>query len=127
MLAGCRRKDIQSLCLWAPAGNIREIVLGKKRKGYWDAGGLMLGVNFLKDIKNINVFKKAVRYDKNILLIHGDNDETIEHHVSEKYLDIYGDRAVLHTVEGADHTFNSINWENEVLNYTMNFFKKELE
>lgn len=138
MLAGCRREDIQSLCLWAPAGNIREIVLGKKRngkdelekmiqKGYWDAGGLMLGVNFLKDIKNINVFEKAVRYDKNILLIHGDNDETIEHHVSEKYLDIYGDRAVLHTVEGADHTFNSINWENEVLNYTMNFFKKELE
>ncbi|CAB1244667.1 alpha/beta hydrolase [Clostridium sp. MT-14] len=138
MLAGDRKEDIQSLCLWAPAGNIREIVMNREknekedlkkmlRNGFRDMGGLMLGIDFLKDTENINVFERAVNYDKNVLLIHGDNDEIIKHSVSEKYLDIYGDKAVLYTVNGADHTFNSINWENEVIDCTSNFLEKELK
>ena len=119
MLAGDRKEDIQSLCLWAPAGNIREIVMDRKKnekedlkkiikKGYCDVGGLMLGTDFLKDIENIDIFKKSSNYNKNVLLIHGDNDETIQYSVSKKYMDIYGDRAVLHTVNGADHTLSLI-------------------
>lgn len=138
MLAGDRKEDIQSLCLWAPAGNIREIVKNREKnekeglkklneKGYWDAGGLMLGMGFLNDIGNLDVFGRASSYDKNILLIHGGNDETVSYNVSKKYMDIYGEKAAFHILNEADHTFNSVNWENEVIDSTAVFLEKELK
>lgn len=136
MLAGDCRDDVSCLCLWAPAGNIKEIVMDGKmendiremrKEGFWDLEGLSLGTGFLDDLQNLDILKKASAYDKNVMLIHGDNDETVSFDVSEKYLGIYGTKAVLHAVEGADHTFNKKSWEEEVLDYTIGFLEGELK
>jgi alpha/beta superfamily hydrolase len=135
MLAGDCSDDIQTLCLWAPAGNMGELVtygrteddLKEMRKvGFWDAGGLLVGTEFLDDVLSLNIFDKASTYNKNVLLLHGSLDRTVPSSTSERYLEIYGEKSVLHIVEGADHTFNRKAWEDEVLDYTLGFLEGEL-
>jgi alpha/beta superfamily hydrolase len=136
MLAGNCRADIQALCLWAPAGNMGELVMrGRSEEdikklrsiGHWDLGGLLLGVNFIDDVLSLDIFEKASAYDKNVLLLHGNKDDTVPIDTSYKYLEIYETKAVLHTIEDGDHTFNNIAWEDEVLDYTIGFFEGELK
>jgi uncharacterized protein len=136
MLAGDRKEDIRTLCLWAPAGNMGELVKrgrseedfsSMRKTGFWDVGGLLVGADFLSDAAILDIYGKAAEYDKNVLLLHGDKDQTVPVSASEQYLEIYGPRAVLHTIEGADHTFNSKRWEDEVLDFTIGYLKGELE
>lgn len=136
MLAGECKEDVQSLCLWAPAGNMGELVLrgrteedvkGMRSSGSWDLGGLSLGTGFLDDVLALDIYGKATPYDKNVLIIHGDKDAAVPISTSERYLEIYETRAVLHTIEEADHTFNTRAWEEEVLAYTLGFFEGELK
>lgn len=136
MLAGERKEDIKTLCLWAPAGNMGELMMMKKdekqfedmqKSGFVDLGGLLLGNDFIKDVINLDIFGKAAPYDKNVLLIHGDQDKSVPLSTSERYLEIYGTRAVLHIIEGGDHTFNRRKWEDEVFDYTLGFLKDEFE
>lgn len=136
MLAGECKEDIQSLCLWAPAGNMGELITqGRSEEelsfvrstGYWDAGGLLVGKEFLEDVLSVDIFSKAAAYDKNVLLLHGDNDEAVPLTTSERYLEVYETRGALHVVEGGDHTFNNKKLEEEVLEYTIGFFEGEFE
>lgn len=136
MLAGDKKEDIKTLCLWAPAGNMEELVKRNRseedfnslrKTGSWDVGGLLLGTEFLSDVEALDIYGRAAHYDKNVLLLHGDQDSTVPISTSEQYLEIYGPRAVLHTIEGADHTFNSKRWEDEVLDFTTEYLKEELE
>lgn len=136
MLAGDRNADIRTLCLWAPAGNMEELVKRNRSKedfrslretGVWDVDGLSLGADFLSDVEALDIYGKASNYGKNVLLLHGDKDESVPISASEQYLEIYGSRAVLHIVDGADHTFDSVKWESEVLDFTIEYLKGELE
>lgn len=136
MLAGDRKEDVATLCLWAPAGNMCELAVSSRTKeeiqavrkiGFWDAGGLAVGVGFLDDVLNLDIYEKSAAYDKNVLLLHGDNDQTVPLSISDKYLEIFLTRASLHVIEGGDHTFNRIEWEEEVLDYTLGFFEGELK
>jgi alpha/beta superfamily hydrolase len=136
MLAGDCKNDIKSLCLWAPAGNMGELVTSGRseaeikeirKAGFWDEDGLLVGTDFLDDILSIDIFGKAAAYDKNVLLLHGTKDQSVPLAVSEKYLDIYETKAVLHIIEGSNHTFDSKEWENEVLDYTIGFLEGELK
>ncbi|MBC8060288.1 MAG: alpha/beta hydrolase [Clostridiaceae bacterium] len=136
MLAGDRKEDIMSLCLWAPAGDMKELILqtqteehikSMKENGYADIGGLLLGKEFMEDIMKINIYGKAAKFDKNILLLHGDKDATVPMISSEKYLETYETRGALHVVKDGDHTFNTKVCEDEVLDYTIGFLEGELK
>lgn len=134
MLAGVRKEDINALCLWAPGGNMGELLTSDSNKGqieemrttgYSDLGGLLLGIDFLDDVLNLDIFNISSAYDKNVMILHGNNDQTVPFSTSERYLEVYETRVVLHTIEGGDHTFNSRLWEEEVLSYTVGFFEGE--
>ncbi|HOK43035.1 MAG TPA: alpha/beta hydrolase [Thermoclostridium caenicola] len=135
LLAGDRKEDVAALCLWAPAGNMGERILQDKKpeeiqafrsRGWWDIGGLILGVDFLETALKLDVFQRSAPYDKRVLLVHGDKDQTVPLAVSERYLELYGSQADLHIVSGADHIFNRNDWVEEVLDYTVGFFSGEL-
>lgn len=135
MLAGQRKDDIKALCLWAPAGNIGDIIMSRyteqdgtdlRENGWIDIGGHALGIDFIRDVSTLDIYQRAAGFDKNVLIIHGENDPTVPLKASENYLAIYGYRARLHIVKGADHTFNSLKWEEEVFDETVRFLKKEL-
>lgn len=136
MLAGDRHSDIKSLCLWAPAGVMKELMLQTQtpeaasamaKVGYTDLGGLLLGTGFIQDIMKVDIYGKAANFDKNVLLLHGDKDPTVPLVASEKYLSIYKDKATLHIIEGADHTFNNKIWEEKVLAYSLEYLEAELK
>lgn len=135
LLAGDRKEDVAALCLWAPAGNMGERILqGRtpeevqafRSQGWWDMGGLVLGADFLETALELDVYQRSAPYDKRVLLLHGDKDQTVPLEVSEQYLDLYGIKADLHVIAGADHTFNRNEWVEEVLDYTVGFFSGEL-
>jgi pimeloyl-ACP methyl ester carboxylesterase len=134
-LAGMRKDDIKALCLWAPAGNMGELVMANnagigldsvKSAGYFDRGGFRVGKGFIEDVVKLDIFKIASAYDKKVLIIHGDNDASVPLSTSERYLKYYAGRAKLHVVKGADHTFNSVPWEKELIDHTLEFFKENL-
>jgi uncharacterized protein len=136
MLAGDCREDIGALCLWAPAGNMKDIPLAGKsegeitefyKKGFIDVGGLAVGVGFVEELSKFDFLKKAARYDKRVLLLHGSKDTTVPLNVSQQFIKIYGARVTFHTIDGGDHTFNNLAWEKKVLDYSVQFFNDEIK
>lgn len=135
MLAGDCKHDIKTLCLWAPAGNMGELITRDRSEGElnmirqagsFDVGGLSLGSAFIDDVIKKDIFGIASSFDKNVLILHGDKDTTVPIGVSDRYLDIYETRGALHVITDADHTFNNISWESEVLDYTLGYLEEEL-
>lgn len=136
MIAGDRKDDIKTLCLWAPAGNMGEIILeehyiGDKynkfiEQGYFDAEGLLVGSDFVKNSQNIKIYEKAVIYDKKALIIHGDKDDIVLLSASEKYIEIFGQRSELKIIKGANHTFDKKEWEEQVISYSLDFLQEQL-
>ena len=135
MLAGEHKDDIRTLCLWAPAGNMSEVTIdyfiGRRKdefhkNGFLDLDGLILGKDFVQDISNLDIYKKASEFDKRVLLLHGDNDEVVSIKASERYKELYDDKAKFHIIEGANHTFDKKEWEDAVFRYTTDFLVKEL-
>jgi len=136
MLAGDRKNDIKTMCLWAPAGNMEEIILDKhyigsnyeefRQQGYLDIEGLPLGTGFVDNIRNIKIYEKATSYDKRSLIIHGDKDDVVLLSASEKYIGIFGEFSKLKVISGANHTFDKREWEEEVICNTLEFLEDEL-
>ncbi|AAK81587.1 alpha/beta hydrolase [Clostridium acetobutylicum] len=136
VIAGDRKDEINTLCLWAPAGNMEQIILsdtyiGDKydeimEKGIYDVEGLLLGKKFLEDIKKVNIFDRASAYNKQSLIIHGTSDEIVPLSTSERYLEMYGENTSLELVEGANHIFEKNSWENRVIDLTKKYFSGKL-
>lgn len=132
VLAGLRGEDVKSLCLWAPAGNMKDIVINDfigagleefEKKGYYDYEGLPISRELIKDLNSIDVYAKASGYHGRILLIHGDSDEIVSLSASEKYLEYYGEKASLVVVGEADHMFSRKEWEGDVISNSLDFFE----
>ena len=137
MLAGLHPLDIAALCLWAPAGNIGELVQNTVREmeaagvdvggmKYYDFSGNLVGKDFVEDVISLDVFKTASSYDKQVLIFHGDKDDSVPLETSYRYMDIYGDKARLNVIKDADHTFNKYEWEQEVIKGTVEFLKSQI-
>ncbi|WP_094551670.1 alpha/beta hydrolase [Petroclostridium xylanilyticum] len=123
---------VKALVLWAPAGNMAEIAEYASQKneyyvdekGRIDIGGLWLGPHFLEDVKGIDVYGRAVHYKGDVLLVHGTADATVPIQASYKYKETYGEKAQLIEIEGADHTFQRMDWKNELIDTTIDFIAR---
>lgn len=137
MLSGNRKIDIKTICLWAPAGNMGEIILGKQfigsnykefiEKGYFDLEGSLVGEKFVDNAKKISIYEKAAEYDKRSLIIHGDKDEIVLLSASERYIDLWGKSSQLKVIRGANHTFDKQEWEEQVIENTIEFIQEQLQ
>ena len=134
VLAGERKDEIKTLCLWRlrVRWNLSKQIdeLGHemfnkiRRAGYMEED--FVGIGFYEDVVKLDIFGKAKEFDKDVLIIHGEKDQTVPVVVSEKYLEYYGDRATLKIIKDADHTFNNSAWEKETINLTADYLEKEL-
>ena len=132
VLAGQHSDDVARLCLWAPAGNMPQLIEHRVNElkasevvdddyEHYDLGGLLLGRGFVEDIKTLDIYELASPYRGEVLIIHGDKDESVPLSASHRYMEIYGESAELHVIEGADHTFNKFEWETTVIDRTVGF------
>lgn len=130
-LAGMRPSELKGLALWAPAGEMRFLI-EKREKGIesgeitgdiMDISGLRLGEDFIEDARTLNVFEKTSGYKGEVLIVHGTGDTVVPVAVSHGYMKLFGKRAKLVLVGGADHTFQGITWIEELFNETFKFIK----
>lgn len=136
VVAGDRRDEIKTLCLWAPAGNMEEVILSDAyigdsynkviETGTFDVEGLLLGKEFLEDIHTIDIFDRVAAYNKESIIIHGSKDEIVPLSTSEKYLTLYKEKSSLELVKGANHIFEKNSWENRVIDITKQYLKDKL-
>lgn len=136
IVAGRRNEDVKALSMWCPAPDVvynmrNKVICGIdvsdiEEKGYGDVEGLVLGVGFYYDSLELDPFAIAANYKGNVNLVHGDADITASCECSIKYKEIFGDRAQLLIVEGAEHRFKSIEYRTARMESAINFLTREL-
>jgi alpha/beta superfamily hydrolase len=138
MVAGRHKDEIKALSMWCPAPdliyNLREHktlcgtdVSDIEQIQCADAEGLKMGYAFYQDCFQLDPYKDAVRFDKNVNIVHGDQDITASCQCSYKYKEIYQDRANLLIVPGAEHRFMSFAYRKARMESAENFLRKELK
>jgi pimeloyl-ACP methyl ester carboxylesterase len=136
-LAGARPAEVRGLLLWAPAGEMRERIQERKEAGSsfspipaaaprdpMDLGGLRIGDRFMLDAAQVRVLESSARYPGPVLLVHGTSDESVPPDVSRRYAELYGGRARLVWIEGADHTFKGLAWRGELCRASLGFIRE---
>lgn len=137
VLASEHKDDVKALVLWAPAFNMPEKIISNESQnqygsimeqyGIVDLGGNALSRDFVEDILKLNIFEMSKGYDKNVLIVHGTNDMSVQYEVSDRIINnVYGDNARRVAIENADHTFNNLEWEKKAIDESAKFFKQEL-
>ena len=81
---------------------------------FYDIGGLMMSSEFLSQVRKTDIVRQAEGYGKEVLLIHGELDEKVPVYAVGPYLDLYGQKARLEIIKGANHQFTSVEWKNKV-------------
>lgn len=131
-------KDIiKSLVLWAPAFNMRDIIMLQSQgeagnvileHGFADIGGLAVGKEFVSDMVNIDIFESAKGYDKDVLIVHGTRDEAVPYTVSDEILKtVYKENGRRISIDGSDHTFNRLDWQSKAIGESVAFLKDKLK
>lgn len=136
IVAGLRHEDIRALSLWCPAPDVvynmrKKIVCGVpvpdiEEKGYGDMESLKLGRAFYEDCLTLDPYAIASRFKGPVNLVHGDADEVASYHCSERYKEIFGDRARLTIVHGAGHHFETVAYREARMTSALDFLEKEL-
>jgi len=136
MVAGERNDDIRALSMWCPAPdvvyNMKSKTLcgvdvsGIEESGRADYEGLKVGLDFYRDAMALDPFAVAARFTKRVNLVHGDEDITASIKCSERYKEIYGDRAEFLVVHGAEHRFKSFAYRKARMDSAMGFLTREL-
>lgn len=135
-VAAKRPNDVAGLVLLCAAGNMADILraaVGQIRTQQpniplpetYDNGGYLVGMPFAKEVLEADLLEFGTGYDKPVLLIHGSHDEVVPVDTSTKYKDIcYGEKAAIHIVKGADHSFSKHEWEEEVLHAVQDYMTR---
>ena len=135
MVAGLCNGDVCALSLCCPAPdlvyNLRNgLLCGEDVSSILDdcadVEGLKLSHAFYEDFMKIDPYKTAAEYKGPVLLVHGDQDITASIDCSYKYKEIYGDRASMLVVKGAEHRFKSFTWRAARIDAALDFLKNHL-
>jgi pimeloyl-ACP methyl ester carboxylesterase len=121
---------VKSLVLWAPAAP--ESWLESMPPGtapasmpeVWDAGGNPVGRQFLEELGRLDSIAAARKHQGPTLLVHSREDPTVNLATGFKYAEALG--AKQHLIDGALHTFQTLEAQEEVLQVTLAFFKETL-
>ena len=102
------KEKIRGLILWYAAfgmpSKVRKDFAGLQKEAttYF---AMELGNVFYEDAKDIDAYTEAAVYDGPVLLIHGERDDVVPFHCSEKACSLYAD-AELFPIPGAGHGFD---------------------
>lgn len=104
--------------IWLPA-NFRQAI---EKKGYVDMGGFRRGKAFFESIRYYDPASAITEYTGPVLLLHGSEDQTVSLINSQVLHENAAGRKLLVVVDGADHTFASEHWEEQVIGATVRWF-----
>lgn len=100
--------QIRGLILWYPAFVIEEVAKEELKTGHSitnDIFGIKVGRIYDEDAASVDIYKEIKKYERNVLIIHGDYDRIVPVSYSERAYHTYKN-ASLYVVPGAGHGFN---------------------
>lgn len=135
MVSG-RNNHIKSCVLWSAVCHFdiffnrspEEMGKIKDYGDFLDLGGNPVGKQFLAEIATKKPLEEIKRRPLPVLIIHGSGDFVVPIQHAYDYFNGLKDthKVKLEIIEQADHTFNSIEWETQVINKTVEWFKNTL-
>ena len=126
-VAGQDRR-VKSLALWAAVAQFslfegqEELVEQARACGHADVGGNVLKYAFYEDSRKQDPLKWVSAYGGPALIVHGDGDPTVPVAHAHLYFDAISGTKEKFIIPGADHTFNSHEWETAVIEKTAAWF-----
>ena len=98
---------------------------GPSERG-WDFEGLELSHAYMDEIVTMDFQEMAKGYQGDVLLVHGSADTDCPVDGSYILKNVYGAKAQLHIIPGADHRMLSIPWREGCYAATLSFLKKHI-
>ena len=129
--AGRRPEQVKALVLWSAVAHLvksfeqQETPPPRVENGY-DLGGNIMGDAFLAELPNVRPLVEVTHYKGPALIVHGANDAVVPPTDADAYAKALSGRARKHMIPEADHTYNRVPWEQEVLSVTTAFFRETL-
>jgi len=132
------RNDIKSVVLLSSVADLTPLAERVKIQypeerlksdGFVDYSGWQLGIKFIEELPNIKPVERIKNFNGPVLIIHGSKDELVPVDSAHSYYNALKGRDVetrLIIIEDADHTYNSVIWERQVLDYVSDWFCKTL-
>jgi hypothetical protein len=133
-VSGVRPTEVAGLLLWAAAGETSERIRegeealrkmtpvpgapAREPTDYW---GLRISSRFGPDAAQVRVMETSARYRGQVLIAHGTSDQTVPPKVAHGYGELYGERARLEWIEGADHRFQGVAWREQLCRVSLDF------
>ena len=130
--------NLKALVLWAASARGASYfphyvhLTGKNRKeweaaGERDFGGNILSSHFLTDGLSLPDPLSALgAFPGKAFILHGDADASVPVEEAHIFKKTFGEKAQLHILKGADHTFNKASWETEAIETTLFWAKSNL-
>lgn len=135
--AAARDSDVTALVLWSAVADIQELVRDRWQmptepgppggRDYYEHGPHQIGADFVQDALTVNPLEEVARFDRPVLVVHGDEDQSVPLEHARRYIDAVASHdARLFEVEGADHTYSTVALERTVINVTTQFLTDRL-
>lgn len=127
---------IKALVLWAAVARPNEIfrehlggsVINELEENGWiDIGGLKVSRAFFDELPDVKPLEAAKAFNGRVLIIHGSDDQIVPVTDAYLYSEAFGEKALLHIVDGADHTFARCHHKDEVIGLTCRWLSETLK
>ena len=132
--AAGRTKLPAAIALWAATAHMGERMHERstpesaaelEAKGYIDLRGNLVGRGFLENALQIKPLQEAQQYTGKVLIAHGSADQGVPVSEAHEYAEAFAQcNPTLHIISDADHTFNSQQWEADVIGTTVKFMEQ---
>lgn len=133
-LAG-RDPRVRALVLWAAPSNLAEVLTKGAanaprppvpQPSGLDIGGLVVGHAFIREVTAVRPLDEIHRFAGPTLVVHGTADAAVPPDSAREYMHALTGPKSLRMIQGADHTFSSVAWEEEVITASTDWFLKSL-
>ncbi|HHV44548.1 MAG TPA: alpha/beta fold hydrolase [Firmicutes bacterium] len=136
-----RHPMISATVLWSAVADFQETSISNNVRANaipiveidgrrcYDFGGNLVGEEFFADLSLHDPPRELAQSSAKVLIIHGDQDQTVPASHSQTYLKALeqaGKAATLKIIPGASHTYTSYHHEQEVINLTGQWLQKTL-
>ncbi|MGQ9479627.1 MAG: alpha/beta hydrolase [Thermoproteota archaeon] len=138
ILTAAQNQVIKAVCTWSSPADLKPLSNVRKSLGtggeeifekeYIDLpSGYRVRKTFFMDLLKHDVLAGCAKISpRPLLIIHGSNDTIVPIQHARSLYEKAGEPKKLIIIEGADHTFNRRDWEEEVFEYTFKWFKENL-
>lgn len=134
--AAARSQQIAALALWSAPVDMEERIRQRatpedarklQEQGWVDLHGYRVGAGFFESAARVRPLRELAEYSGRALIAHGTADQTVPVEEAHQYAAALGHcEPALHLINGADHTFNSAEWERDLITTSATWLSENL-